>query len=109
MDMIEKFASYGLIHSDFNEFNLLIDKNSKIYVIDFPQMVSISHKDADFFLQRDVDCINTLFERKFNFIGSRNPKISEIKIIERKDVTLKASGYLNYLEQQEAEQQKIKL
>lgn len=25
MDLIERFAKYGLIHSDFNEFNIMID------------------------------------------------------------------------------------
>lgn len=27
MDLIEKFAQHGLIHSDFNEFNIMIDNN----------------------------------------------------------------------------------
>ena len=43
LDLIEKFAQYGLIHSDFNEFNIMIDVKQKIYIIDFPQMVSTSH------------------------------------------------------------------
>ena len=25
LDLIEKFAEFGLIHSDFNEFNIMID------------------------------------------------------------------------------------
>ena len=44
LDLVEQFAQYGLIHSDFNEFNIMIDVNQKIYVIDFPQMVSTSHQ-----------------------------------------------------------------
>lgn len=40
IDLIERFAQYGLIHSDFNEFNLMITEQQQIIVIDFPQMVS---------------------------------------------------------------------
>eukprot|EP01043_Picozoa_sp_COSAG02_P024265 COSAG02_NODE_1322_length_13259_cov_71.269985_2_plen_39_part_00 len=36
----------GLIHSDFNEFNLMVDEEQTVTVIDFPQMVSISHRNA---------------------------------------------------------------
>lgn len=44
LDLIERFAENGLIHSDFNEFNIMIDKSQKIFIIDFPQMVSTSHQ-----------------------------------------------------------------
>lgn len=36
MDIIKRLAEFGLIHSDFNEFNLMIDENKKITMIDFP-------------------------------------------------------------------------
>lgn len=44
LDLVERFARNGLIHSDFNEFNIMIDKSQKIYIIDFPQMVSTTHQ-----------------------------------------------------------------
>ena len=38
----------GLIHGDFNEFNILIRRESgEPIVIDFPQMVSTSHLNAE--------------------------------------------------------------
>ena len=46
MELIVRLGSYGLIHCDFNEFNLMVDENDKVTVIDFPQMVSISHSNA---------------------------------------------------------------
>lgn len=46
MDLIVQMASHGVIHSDFNEFNIMITKDEKPVVIDFPQMVSISHENA---------------------------------------------------------------
>ncbi len=41
IDCIIKFAKYGLIHGDFNEFNIIVSEEEKITVIDFPQMVFI--------------------------------------------------------------------
>jgi len=46
MDLLVKLANYGLIHGDFNEFNILINDDEEITLIDFPQMVSIEHENA---------------------------------------------------------------
>jgi RIO-like serine/threonine protein kinase len=47
MDLIVKLAQHGLIHGDFNEFNILIKDSGKPILIDFPQMVSTSHPNAE--------------------------------------------------------------
>lgn len=47
MDLIVRLAQYGLIHGDFNEFNILIKPNGDPILIDFPQMVSTSHPNAE--------------------------------------------------------------
>ncbi len=49
MNLLIRLAQYGLIHCDFNEFNLLINDNEEITLIDFPQMVSTSHANADMY------------------------------------------------------------
>jgi len=65
MELIRRFAENGLIHSDFNEFNLLVNDNMEVTVIDFPQMVSTNHPNAEFYFERDVECIHVFFERRF--------------------------------------------
>lgn len=57
-----------MIHGDFNEFNLMIDANERITMIDFPQMVSTDHENAELYFDRDVQCIRTLFERKYGCV-----------------------------------------
>lgn len=47
MDLIVKLAHHGLIHGDFNEFNLLLDNDDHVTMIDFPQMISTSHANAE--------------------------------------------------------------
>ena len=46
MNLLLKLANHGVIHGDFNEFNVMIDDNDKPILIDFPQMVSSSHSEA---------------------------------------------------------------
>jgi RIO kinase 2 len=85
MDLILRLARYGLIHGDFNEFNILIlDSDTKDPVleetantptartltpilIDFPQTLSIDHPDAEFYFNRDVSCIKAFFKKRFHF------------------------------------------
>lgn len=48
MDLIVRMAYVGLIHGDFNEFNVMIsEEDDEPTVIDFPQMVSIRHENAE--------------------------------------------------------------
>lgn len=109
MGIIVKFAHLGLIHGDFNEFNIMIKEvegeNGEVkvipVVIDFPQMVSIDHANADEYFQRDVDCIKLYFSRRFGFVSDdTGPHFSEVrrdvaKSTEKKrvDVKVEASGF----------------
>lgn len=93
MDMIIRLAEYGLIHCDFNEFNLLIDDDEVLTMIDFPQMVSTSHANAAEYFARDVQCIQTYFAKKFGYLDGEMPVFD--MDTERKhdlDVELHASG-----------------
>lgn len=94
MDLIEKMASYGLIHSDFNEFNIMLRPDWKIVMIDFPQMVSMSHKMAKYYFDRDVTCICVFFERRFGFVCDRVPKFEDQNPVRKLDVEIKASGFV---------------
>lgn len=46
MDLIVRLGNAGVIHGDFNEFNIMITDDAKPILIDFPQMVSTSHQNA---------------------------------------------------------------
>ena len=98
IEMILRLASFGLIHGDFNEFNILVkeEKSSESFqdrsvendgpppkktephnpptvltpvLIDFPQMVSIDHPNAAMYFDRDVKCVKRFFSRRFHFIS----------------------------------------
>ena len=105
MDLIVRFAHSGLIHGDFNEFNVLIRRDTgEPVVIDFPQMVSTQHVNAEWYFNRDVECIRTFFRRRFRYESTVWPRfVNTVKEVEgmggdekeafRLDVVVAASGF----------------
>jgi RIO kinase 2 len=71
MDIMVRLAQHGLVHCDFNEFNLMVDDHpdghEAITLIDFPQMVSAQHLNAPTYYSRDVACLQRFFVRRFDF------------------------------------------
>lgn len=55
--LVIKLAEHGLVHGDFNEFNLMISDDEEITMIDFPQMISTNHPNAKFYFERDMTCL----------------------------------------------------
>lgn len=64
MNLIMRFSEYGVIHGDFNEFNIIITEDEKPVVIDFPQMMSTDHANAQMFFERDVHCVINFFKKR---------------------------------------------
>ncbi len=120
IDMILRLASFGLIHGDFNEFNILIKENTSTPIdsdtdesasksqpptltpilIDFPQMLSIDHANAEMYFDRDVNCIKRFFERRFHFTSNEaGPSYAEARKglgaegTRRLDVDVEATGF----------------
>ncbi|KAG5976326.1 hypothetical protein E4U58_005132 [Claviceps cyperi] len=110
--LILRLASHGLIHGDFNEFNILIKEEKTVsedggesirlepVVIDFPQMVSMEHQNAEMYFDRDVECIKRFFLRRFHFTSTTpGPFYKDAKKKLRKseltrlDATVEASGF----------------
>ncbi|XP_003975095.2 serine/threonine-protein kinase RIO2 [Takifugu rubripes] len=98
MDLIVKLANHGLIHGDFNEFNLMMDNQDHITMIDFPQMVSTSHPNAEWYFDRDVKCIRDFFARRFNYESELFPTFKDIRRSYSLDVEVSASGFTKDLE-----------
>ncbi|KAK3514869.1 hypothetical protein QTP70_033799 [Hemibagrus guttatus] len=99
MELIVKLANHGLIHGDFNEFNLMLDDNDHVTMIDFPQMVSTSHLNAQWYFDRDVKCIRDFFIKQFNYESELYPTFKDIRKACSLDVEISASGYTKELQQ----------
>ncbi|KAL6807814.1 RIO1 family domain-containing protein [Trichoderma sp. SZMC 28013] len=112
ISLILRLASHGLIHGDYNEFNILVkeikstaeDGTESIIlepvIIDFPQMVSMEHVNAEMYFDRDVNCIKRFFLRRFHFTPTQpGPFFKDAKKtvgkggLKRLDATVEASGF----------------
>jgi RIO kinase 2 len=132
ISLMLRLAKHGLIHGDFNEFNILIKEEKGIVagdaageisteeaagerllgkgdeakivlvpiLIDFPQMVSMEHPDAEMYFDRDVACIKRFFEKRFHFVSTTpGPFYSDARNdmgkggAKRLDATSEASGF----------------
>ncbi|XP_074526430.1 serine/threonine-protein kinase RIO2 [Halichoeres trimaculatus] len=98
MELIVKLANHGLIHGDFNEFNLMLDDQDHITMIDFPQMVSTSHPNAEWYFDRDVKCIRDFFAKRFNYESELFPTFKDIRRSCSLDVEVSASGFTKDME-----------
>ncbi|NXI40559.1 RIOK2 kinase, partial [Galbula dea] len=92
MDLIVKLASHGLIHGDFNEFNLILDGDDHVTIIDFPQMISTSHANAEWYFDRDVNCIKEFFKKRFSYESELFPAFQDIRRECSLDREIAASG-----------------
>ncbi|XP_076125665.1 serine/threonine-protein kinase RIO2 [Alosa pseudoharengus] len=99
MELIVKLANHGLIHGDFNEFNLMLDDKDHVTMIDFPQMVSTSHINAEWYFDRDVKCVREFFIRRFNYESELYPTFKDIRRECSLDVEISASGYTKAMQQ----------
>jgi RIO kinase 2 len=93
MQLIVRLASQGLIHGDYNEFNILVYEDGRPILIDFPQMISIDHPNAREYFERDVECIKTFFLRKYRFEADEAPRWEDVERTGKLDHEVKASGY----------------
>lgn len=94
ISLIVRLAEYGLVHGDLNEFNLMVLIDSEdIVMIDFPQMISTSHLNAEEQFDRDINCIHTFFAKRFEMYSDYRPKLGDILVSSSLDVQLEASGF----------------
>uniref|UniRef100_A0A8C7WWS8 Serine/threonine-protein kinase RIO2 n=1 Tax=Oryzias sinensis TaxID=183150 RepID=A0A8C7WWS8_9TELE len=102
MELIVKLANHGLIHGDFNEFNLMVDDQDRVTMIDFPQMVSTSHTNAEWYFDRDVKCIKDFFIKRFSYESELYPTFKDIRRACSLDVEVSASGFTKDFERDAA-------
>jgi len=55
-----------LIHADLSEYNIILQPDGHILIIDWPQAVKIDHANAAELLERDLTNVLVFFNRKFS-------------------------------------------
>ncbi|KAG5682899.1 hypothetical protein PVAND_012217 [Polypedilum vanderplanki] len=98
MNLIVRLGNCGVIHGDFNEFNILVTDEAKPILIDFPQMVSTSHENAKMFFERDVNGVRDLFKKKFGYESEDYPKFEDLEREDDLDIEVACSGFTKEME-----------
>jgi RIO kinase 2 len=95
MELLMRLGLHGLVHCDFNEFNLLIEPDYTLRLIDFPQMISSAHPNAEEWFSADVECVRTYFRRRFHFESDDFPVFEDVRDarVASLDAALEASGF----------------
>lgn len=68
--------------SDLDDDAIEIEEGVQVepILIDFPQMVSIDHPNADYYFARDVECVRRFFRKRFRFESSDFPEFHKVKV-----------------------------
>lgn len=64
LEDMERLFSYGIVHADLSEYNILVYENSP-YMIDFGQAVSVKHPRAPDFLKKDLSNMLKFFRKHY--------------------------------------------
>jgi len=59
------YLEAGVIHADLSEYNIILQPDMHVLIIDWPQYVAVSHPNARDLLARDVKNVLDFFSRKF--------------------------------------------
>lgn len=58
---IIKIHKSGIVHGDLSAYNLLVDEKNDIWIIDWPQYIKITEKNALEILERDIENLKRFF------------------------------------------------
>lgn len=91
MELALRLADVGVIHGDYNEFNILVQhvpepaeegldnaasetpaEPMTPWVIDFPQITSLDHPNAASYFERDIQCIKDFFEKRYHYTADES-------------------------------------
>ncbi len=59
------YLAAGVIHADLSEYNIILEPEGHILIIDWPQFVKRDHPNARELLKRDMDNVLAFFARKY--------------------------------------------
>lgn len=73
------YQQAGMIHGDLGEFNIVVDEEGHILLIDWLQWIPADHPNARTILTRDIENICTYFQKKFNIESDAEAILEDFK------------------------------
>ena len=69
----------GYVHADLSEFNVLVDEDENVLIIDWPQAVKLGEPSSEEKLRRDVHNITRYFARKYRLEADEDEALNFVK------------------------------
>ncbi|MCL1970199.1 MAG: serine/threonine protein kinase [Candidatus Bathyarchaeota archaeon] len=64
-NMRRAYLKACVVHGDLSEYNIILQSDMHVLIIDWPQCVSVDHLNAVELLRRDIQNVLTFFNRRF--------------------------------------------
>ena len=71
------YQEANLVHGDLGEFNVVVDEEGNILIIDWLQWVHSEHPNANSLLKRDIENLCNYFKKKFKIKNNVNEILSK--------------------------------
>ncbi|TFG23258.1 MAG: serine/threonine protein kinase [Promethearchaeota archaeon] len=71
------YQEANLVHGDLGEFNIVVDEEGNILIIDWVQWVHSGHPNAVSLLKRDIENVCNYFKKKFKIQSNINEILSK--------------------------------
>jgi RIO kinase 2 len=77
-DQIKIAYGENIVNGDVSEYNIILDENNDIWIIDWPQAVTLDHPNSNFLIKRDINNVIRFFKRKYDLQLDENYYIENI-------------------------------
>jgi RIO kinase 2 len=73
------YKDAGIIHADLSPYNVIVQLDEHILIIDWPQYVTVKHPNAEQLLKRDVQNVLRFFQQKLRLETNLKDILTNIK------------------------------
>ena len=80
------YLKAGLVHGDLSEYNIILQPDMHILIIDWPQAVRVNHPSAQSLLNRDIRNVLVYFKRKYR-VSTKTPEVYDYVTGKAKNLT----------------------
>ena len=77
-DQIKIAYEENIVNGDVSEYNIILDENNDVWIIDWPQAVTLDHPNSNFLIKRDINNVIRFFKRKYDLQLDENYYIENI-------------------------------